>query len=67
MRKECKQCPWKLQNRHSVNWRQNILNLIKSGWRKDKEHNCHMISPVWGETNKTNICIGSKNICHDKV
>lgn len=61
MKNSCKECPWKCENRFSKKWRQNIFNLIKSGWRKNTKHNCHMVAPVWGDMSEKTICAGSKN------
>jgi tRNA A37 methylthiotransferase MiaB len=62
-RKECKGCPWKNGNQHSLKFR-NYVDKMRSIGKIDN-HKCHMISSdVWGydsEINSENLCIGSLN------
>jgi hypothetical protein len=58
IRKSCKECPWRLNNSHSLKWRE-----YSSKVKGDNPHACHMITKdVWGiqeEITETNVCIGS--------
>ncbi len=60
-RKECKECPWKNKNEHSLKFRKYADVMNKLG--KVQNHACHMITQdVWGyktEINDKNVCIGS--------
>jgi hypothetical protein len=58
MRRNCKECPWKNDNPHSLKFREYSEKM-------NKKHACHMIEKdVWGlKTNidQNNICIGTLN------
>ena len=58
MRKNCKECPWKNENSHSLKFREYSKKITE-------KHACHMIEKdVWGlKTNidQNNICIGALN------
>ena len=59
MAKSCKECPWKVDSIHNKKWKNWIQNLVDSGWRKNKVHNCHMIAPVWDKITEKTKCQGS--------
>ena len=62
-RKQCEECPWKNQNKHSLNFRNYVEKMNSIGKIQNHEHACHMItSDVWGfksEINQKNVCIGA--------
>jgi hypothetical protein len=65
-RKECKECPWINDNKHSLKFREYSKKMKEEGFIENS-HKCHMIdSDVWGfdsNVNSSNSCIGSlKNL-----
>ena len=64
-RKQCEECPWKNQNKHSLNFQNYVEKMNSIGKIQNHEHACHMItSDVWGSNQKItkkNFCIGSCN------
>ena len=59
-RKECKECPWKINSLHNSNMISNIERFVKSGIKEDTSHKCHMIDHnIWSKPDDSNICIGS--------
>jgi hypothetical protein len=62
-RKQCKECPWKNENQHSLKFRDYAKKMNSVGKIQNSEHACHMIkSDVWGfksEINQKNVCIGA--------
>lgn len=64
-RKSCKECPWKNQDKHSLNFRTYVEKMNSVGKIENHKHACHMItSDVWAYNEKItvkNVCIGSKN------
>lgn len=68
MKKECKECPWKNDNGHSLKFRTYVEKMRKLG--KIENHSCHMINKdVWGyKTNidEKNVCVGSLNFKNKK-
>lgn len=60
MKKNCKECPWKVKNNHNDNLIKTIIRWVKNGSRKNTKHVCHMVNPnIWGEVNDKNVCAGS--------
>jgi hypothetical protein len=64
MRKNCKECPWVVNNKHNESWPHYVEKMESIGQIKNKKHSCHMItSDTWGYKTKidnTNVCIGYK-------
>ena len=62
MRNNCKECPWKNKNEHSLKFRTYAKKMKSSNGIEN--HICHMINKdVWGynnDINDKNDCIGSK-------
>jgi hypothetical protein len=62
-RKQCKECPWRNENQHSLKFRDYAKKMNSVGKIQNSEHACHMItSDVWGfksEINQKNVCIGA--------
>jgi hypothetical protein len=55
--KECKECPWKIRNKHND-------SIIEFSKRIDKPHNCHMSKNGGGklwEVNDETKCQGRLN------
>ena len=71
MRKECLECPWTTNGKHSESWPEYVAKMESIGQIKNKRHSCHMITnDTWGykeEITGKNVCIGScKNNKNDK-
>lgn len=62
-RKQCKECPWKNKDKHSLNFRGYVEKMNSIGKIENNKHACHMITnDVWGlksEINQNNVCVGS--------
>jgi hypothetical protein len=62
-RKQCKECPWKNQNQHSLSFRTYVEKMNSVGKIQNHKHACHMITgDVWGFKEKItekNFCIGT--------
>lgn len=61
-RRMCHGCPWGNNFPNKEGWIRMVENGVKSGEAKSKVHRCHSIdNDTWGDTNESNVCIGSLN------
>lgn len=69
MRRNCKECPWKNENEHSLKFRTYVDKMRSLG--RIENHKCHMISSdVWAtksDVNDKNVCVGSLNFQNKKL
>lgn len=59
MRRNCKECPYKVKSEHNSRFPDYVKKMYDSGIIKSKEHTCHMLGNVWDKPNDKTKCIGS--------